>query len=221
MPDFLEPLGHPQALALLSVQVHAPPLLGIRTVLLCPQTLPALGTGFHLPMGLAVAVNCVHPCVSPWHGEWGSKCPPAKGSGRWRNSCFQRPPDPAGSPKGWDLPGDITDCRPMHMSHLPTFTPVPLSHVPHGVGAIAPVLLLGRLRPGPGSVPLVLTHREHTASVETAPGTGALASASGRWCSICPLLAVNIYHPHCSPGLNRRWGAREADAGMRGLDPCP
>lgn len=163
---------------------------------------------------------CPSLCVTLAWGV-GVQVSPSQGQWEVEEQLLPKAPRPCGVPKGWDLPGDITECRPIHMSHLLTFTPVPLLHVPHGVGAAAPMLLLGRLRPGPGSVPLVLTHREHTASVEMAPGTGGLASASGRWCSIYPLLAVNVYHPHCSPGLNRPWGAREADTGMRGLDPCP
>lgn len=106
---------------------------------------------------------------------WGVGVQVSPSQGQWEveEQLLPKTPDPAGSPKGWDLPGDITECCPMHMSLLLMFTSVPRSHVPHGVGAVAPMLPLGRLRPGPRSVPLVLTHREHTASVETAPGTGA------------------------------------------------
>lgn len=175
--------------------------------------------GSCLPLELGFACHeadsgcqlCPSLCVTlAWGaGVQASPQPRVVGGG---GAAVPRPRDPAGSPEGWDLPGDIPAYHPTNMSLLSTLTSVPPSHVPWGAGTIAPVFLLGRPRPGPGSVPLVPTPRGHCASVADSrlvlgsylpPGVGDLASAPGRWGRICPVLAVNIYRPHHSPGLTR------------------
>lgn len=69
------------------LRAHAPPLLGTgRTVIPCPQTLPALGTCASLARGLAVALSGIQ-----------SKRPLAGGSRLWRSSplTLLGPPTPA------------------------------------------------------------------------------------------------------------------------------
>lgn len=125
MPTFLGPLGHPQALAPLSAQPRAPPLLGIRTVL-CPRVLPALGTGFYLPWGWqwlsTVSILVCHPGM----GSGGSKCPPPS-QGRWEveEPLLQGPltllgPQRAGISQGTSLsaaPRTCPFCARSRLSH--------------------------------------------------------------------------------------------------------
>lgn len=93
---------------------------------------------------------------------------------RGQQAMEEQPPDPAGSPnpRSGEPASRSGHCTPppIPMHSLSCLFHIPLSRVPHGVGSVAPVFLMGRLRLEPGCLSLWCPHTEDILTVQLPPG---------------------------------------------------